>query len=105
MNKRIITSLIILTTLLFLLFGTYKLMNSRTYQLFGKLTNRVETNQKVVALTFDDGPTKNVEPESIILLHSMYDDSNNALKTIESILDSLSKKGYQFVTVNELQKR
>lgn len=35
-------------------------MNSRTYQLFGGLTKQVETNQKVVALTFDDGPTDNV---------------------------------------------
>ena len=43
-----------------LLLGTYKLMNSRTYQLFGGLTEQMETNQKVVALTFDDGPTKNV---------------------------------------------
>jgi peptidoglycan-N-acetylglucosamine deacetylase len=43
-----------------LLLGTYKLMNSRTYQLFGGLTERIETNQKLVALTFDDGPTKNV---------------------------------------------
>jgi len=43
-----------------LLLGTYKLMNSRTYQLFGNLTKQVETNQKVVALTFDDGPTDNV---------------------------------------------
>jgi chitin deacetylase len=44
-----------------LLLGTYKLMNSRTYQLFGRLTYQVKTNQKVVALTFDDGPTKNVD--------------------------------------------
>ena len=43
-----------------LLLGTYKLMNSRTYQLFGGLTEQIETNQKLVALTFDDGPTKNV---------------------------------------------
>ena len=34
----------------------------------------------------------------------MYDESNESLQTIEGILDSLSKKGYQFVTVNELQK-
>ncbi|MFK9094731.1 polysaccharide deacetylase family protein [Bacillus salipaludis] len=44
-----------------LLLGTYKLMNSRTYQLFGGLTDQVETDQKVVALTFDDGPTYNVD--------------------------------------------
>lgn len=43
-----------------LLVGIYKLMNSRTYQLFGGLTSQVETDQKVVALTFDDGPSKNI---------------------------------------------
>lgn len=36
-------------------------MNSRTFQLYGGLTYKVETNQKVVALTFDDGPTENVD--------------------------------------------
>ncbi len=36
-------------------------MNSRTYQLFGNITNKVETTQKVIALTFDDGPTDNVK--------------------------------------------
>ncbi|KEK22979.1 polysaccharide deacetylase family protein [Bacillus gaemokensis] len=228
MKKRII----IIFILSLLLFGTYKLMNARSFQLFGELTHRVETNQKVVALTFDDGPTKNVEqilsllnkynakatffvigneleknlqlgqaiaesghqlgnhtyshnrmvfktpsfikdeiektntlirktgytdkidfrppngkkliglpyylnehnietitwdiepdtfyssatdkinyvnqnvkPGSIILLHAMYDSSNSNSQTIEGILDSLSKQGYQFVTVNELQKR
>lgn len=31
-------------------------MRSRSYQVFGALTDRVDTRQKVVALTFDDGP-------------------------------------------------
>ncbi|MGF7032216.1 chitin deacetylase [Paenibacillus mucilaginosus] len=44
-----------------LLFGSYKLMTSRTYQLFGGLTSSVQTDRKVVALTFDDGPTKNID--------------------------------------------
>lgn len=35
-------------------------MNSRTYQVFGGLTEKVETDQKLVALTFDDGPTENI---------------------------------------------
>lgn len=34
-------------------------MNSRTFQLFWGLTQQIETNQKAVALTFDDGPTDN----------------------------------------------
>ena len=213
-----------------LLLGTYKLMNSRTYQLFGGLTKQVETNQKVIALTFDDGPadntnlilpllekynakatffligaeiekypeearriaqeghqignhtyshnrmifktpsyykdeiektdqliqntgykgeidvrppngkkliglpyylkkhnrdtitwnlepdtfyttvsdkvkyvTENIEPGSIILLHPMYDKTGKAIQTNEGILHVLSKEGYTFVTVNELQ--
>ncbi|EKN66774.1 putative polysaccharide deacetylase [Neobacillus bataviensis LMG 21833] len=214
-----------------LLLGTYKLMNSRTFQLFGGLTDQVEAEQKVVALTFDDGPTKNVDqilplldhyhakatffligneikdnleeareiadaghqvgnhtyshkrmifkmpsyykdeiektdqlirdagftgeidvrppngkklvglpyylykhdrdtitwnlepdtfyttaadkvkyvrdqikPGSIILIHPMYDKTEEELKTVEGILQALSEEGYSFVTVNELQK-
>lgn len=40
-----------------LIAGGYKLMNSTTFQLFGGLTSHVQTDRKVVALTFDDGPT------------------------------------------------
>jgi len=212
------------------LYGMWELAKSRTFQLFGGLTYEVETSQKVVALTFDDGPTKkvedllpllgqynakatffligqdleknldeakkivakghqignhtyshkrmvlkspsfikneiektdklireagysgeidfrppygkkliglpyylykhhrdtitwniepdtyfsssedkindvvkNVKPGSIILLHPMYDHSGEELRTIEGILQTLSKEGYKFVTVNELQ--
>ncbi|MDO5626707.1 MAG: polysaccharide deacetylase family protein [Mobilicoccus sp.] len=37
--------------------GGYRLMNSRTVQIAGELTARVETDARVVALTLDDGPT------------------------------------------------
>ncbi|MFI7611391.1 polysaccharide deacetylase family protein [Nonomuraea terrae] len=36
--------------------GLYQLMNARSFQLAGELTHRVPTAEKVVALTFDDGP-------------------------------------------------
>ncbi|MEV6427537.1 polysaccharide deacetylase family protein [Nocardia sp. NPDC051463] len=36
--------------------GLYRVMNSRTFQFFGGLTDHVDTTSKVVALTFDDGP-------------------------------------------------
>lgn len=36
--------------------GGYELINARTFQLAGTLVHRVETTEKVVALTFDDGP-------------------------------------------------
>ena len=34
----------------------FEVSKSRTFQFFGTLVNRVETTEKVVALTFDDGP-------------------------------------------------
>ncbi len=37
-------------------FGLYRLARSRTFQLFGRLVARVETAERAVALTFDDGP-------------------------------------------------
>ena len=60
MKKKLMVIGIGILVVFLLLIGTYKLMNARTYQLFGGLTVQVETNQKVVALTFDDGPSKNV---------------------------------------------
>ncbi len=38
-------------------FGLWQLSKSRTYQVFGEIVPRVETERKIVALTFDDGPT------------------------------------------------
>lgn len=38
-------------------FATYRLIPSRTTQLAGELVQRVVTDELVVALTFDDGPT------------------------------------------------
>ncbi|MFD6389263.1 polysaccharide deacetylase family protein [Nocardia sp. NPDC060259] len=42
-------------------------MNSRTYQLTGTLVDRVDTDEKLVALTFDDGPTDRT-PEILRML-------------------------------------
>lgn len=37
--------------------GLYPLTKSRSFQLVGDLVRRVETEERVVAITFDDGPT------------------------------------------------
>lgn len=37
--------------------GGYYLVNSRSFQLAGHLVERIDTSDKVVALTLDDGPT------------------------------------------------
>lgn len=54
----ILVSLLTLT----LVFGLsiYQLIKARTFQVFGELTNRVNTDEKVVALTFDDGPSADI---------------------------------------------
>ncbi|MEO3868462.1 polysaccharide deacetylase family protein [Nonomuraea sp. B12E4] len=57
----------LLVVLLLGAMGLYQLMNARTFQLAGELTDRVATNEKVVALTFDDGPDEHT-PEIIDIL-------------------------------------
>lgn len=49
-------------------FGTYRLMNSRTFVVAGELVTRVDTNRKVVALTFDDGPTPEYTEQTLAAL-------------------------------------
>lgn len=53
----VIIALIAVAIVLGLLVGGWTLSRSRTWQLLGELVHRVETDEKVVALTFDDGPT------------------------------------------------
>lgn len=85
MKKRIIYFGIITIIIILLLLGTYKLMNSRTFQLFGGLTSQVETDEKVVAISFDDGPTQQV-------------------KDILPILEKYDAKATFFLIGNEIEK-
>ena len=75
-----------LLALLLLFLGTWLLSRSRTYQLFGTIVARVETPEKVVALTFDDGPT----PE--------------AVEQVLGVLREKNVKATFFVTGAELEK-
>lgn len=63
--KKIIVAVVSLLVIAVLLF---QLSRSREYQVFGELVSRVGTTEKVVALTFDDGPTKNATGKIINLL-------------------------------------
>ncbi|PKQ37772.1 MAG: polysaccharide deacetylase [Actinobacteria bacterium HGW-Actinobacteria-1] len=49
--------LVVVVSILLVGVATYHLSKSRSFQFAGELVQRVETNEKVVALTFDDGPT------------------------------------------------
>ncbi|WP_040838634.1 polysaccharide deacetylase family protein [Nocardia brevicatena] len=58
MRRWIIGVALGLVTVLVLFVGGYQLMNSRSFQLAGRLVDRVDTTEKVVALTLDDGPSE-----------------------------------------------
>lgn len=45
-----------------------QLSRSRTFQFFGRIVPRVETSQRLIALTFDDGPTRDQTAEVLRLL-------------------------------------
>ncbi len=72
MQNRILKLVIfcIITAMFLVVAGTglWNLHKSRTVQLFGNLVSWVETTQKVVALTFDDGPTPGFTDEIISIL-------------------------------------
>lgn len=52
--------------------GLYQFARSPTMQAFGRLVARVQTEKRVVALTFDDGPTTDVIDEVLRVLESRH---------------------------------
>ncbi|MCA1930682.1 polysaccharide deacetylase family protein [Rheinheimera sp.] len=64
------TKLLLKLVLLFVVisYGIWKLSASTEFQLFGELIHKVDTEQKLVALTFDDGPTPHYTAEILHLL-------------------------------------
>lgn len=61
MKKTILRIAIVLLILAAISFSLYKVMNARTFQLMGEFIPSVTTEEKVVALTFDDGPTEKTD--------------------------------------------
>ena len=57
LKKVLLSVLVLLGILISSAYGLYVLMNSTTYQVAGEIIPRVETDKKVIALTFDDGPS------------------------------------------------
>ena len=49
-------------------FALWQASRSRTFQFFGRLVPSVRTSQKVVALTFDDGPTPEATAQLLAVL-------------------------------------
>jgi peptidoglycan/xylan/chitin deacetylase (PgdA/CDA1 family) len=55
--RRILISILAVIALVALAYGAFRLSKSRSFQLFGRLVTRVETDKKLIALTLDDGPS------------------------------------------------
>jgi peptidoglycan-N-acetylglucosamine deacetylase len=85
MKKTIIIIFIVIILLLGISYALFNLSKSRTYQFFGGLVNQVATSEKVVALTFDDGPA--IHTDEIL-----------------TILKAENVKGTFFLTGNEIEK-
>lgn len=63
--RKLALALLLLTVVLY---GSFHLSRARTFQLFGEIVPRVETEQSVVALTFDDGPRNDTVDEILAVL-------------------------------------
>jgi len=69
MPMRKLTYLSVAIVLLFAVaVGLWEISKSRTFQFFGVIVPRVETSEKIVALTFDDGPTPEFTDEILQIL-------------------------------------
>ena len=85
MKKKIITLLTMVIVLAALGIAGLELTSSRSFQFYGNLVSQIQTDQKVVALTFDDGPTENTA-------------------TILAVLAELDVKATFYVTGREIEK-
>ena len=85
-NKKVVYVTITTFLIIFSLgFAALKIMNSRTFQFYGGIVNRLNTEEKVIALTFDDGPSEKVDE-------------------ILSILNKENVKATFFLIGNEIEK-
>jgi len=64
LKKAAIAILVIIACLLL----TWNISRARSYQVFGELIHRVDTDKKIVALTFDDGPWNNRATDEVIAI-------------------------------------
>ena len=68
-NKRAKALLAIVVAVIAVTAAAYQISKSRTFQFFGEIIPRINTREKIVALTFDDGPTPDVTEEVLSILN------------------------------------
>lgn len=85
MGKAFKTILITTLILAIVVQVSWQISRARTFQFFGGIVPNIETDKKIVALTFDDGPTQNTQ-------------------SVLQILEELGVKATFFITGAELEK-
>jgi peptidoglycan/xylan/chitin deacetylase (PgdA/CDA1 family) len=70
-NLKIATTAVVV--ILVCLIAIWNISRARSFQIFGELINRVETGEKIVALTFDDGPWNNGITDEVIAILKHHD--------------------------------
>ena len=68
MKKKFIVFAAFFVFFLVVCYALFQVSRSRTFQFFGEIYPRVETEKKAVALTFDDGPTSKQTDEILRIL-------------------------------------
>ncbi|HEU0173058.1 MAG TPA: polysaccharide deacetylase family protein [Blastocatellia bacterium] len=68
-NKRAKAILAIVVAVIAVTAAAFQISKSRTFQFFGEIIPRINTREKIVALTFDDGPTPGVTEEVLSTLN------------------------------------
>jgi peptidoglycan/xylan/chitin deacetylase (PgdA/CDA1 family) len=69
-TTRLVALVMLLVTLLLVLASVRNLAHSRTFQLFGTLVAETHPRERIVALTFDDGPVDSVADSIIDVLRA-----------------------------------
>jgi peptidoglycan-N-acetylglucosamine deacetylase len=67
-NKRAKALLAIVVAVIAVTAAAFQISKSRTFQFFGEIIPRINTPEKIVALTFDDGPTPGATEEILSIL-------------------------------------
>src|SRR5262245_15225207 len=68
-GKRTRVTLTAAVAIIAVIAAAFQISKSRTFQFFGEIVPRINTRQKVVALTFDDGPTPGITEEVLSTLN------------------------------------
>lgn len=68
-QKKIYIPLLILLIFLLIACFLFQVSKSRTFQFFGELISRVDTQEKIIAITFDDAPSASTTEEVLGILN------------------------------------